>query len=151
MDKGLFLWETNCFCFTFSVFTHSERSLSESDFILVNMTVIFFRTGSSFIKCIVQAQNGRDRVIFSEQYINVDNYQIQISPSRRKTTRFDGFLHFQETYFGERMLEEGLHKQGIRAKCIALYINCDGFISTTLDLYSDHSQGLRGGISSCQI
>lgn len=151
MDKGHFLWETNCFCFTFSVFTNSERSLTESDFILVNMTVIFFRTGSSFIKCMVQAQNGRDSVIFSEQYINVGNYQIQISPSPRKTTRLDGFLYFQETYFCERILEEGLHKQGIRAKCIALCINCDGFISITLALHSNHTQGPRGGISSYQL
>lgn len=36
------------------VFTHFEKSLTGSDFILVNMTVIFFfRTGSTFIKCIV--------------------------------------------------------------------------------------------------
>lgn len=61
-------------------------------------------------------------------------------------TGFDGFLTFQETYFYECILEEGLRQQWLRAKCIILHNNCDGFISTTLP--HGHSQGLLRGICS---
>lgn len=35
------------------VFIHPEKSLTESEFILVNMTMMFFRIRRTFIKCIV--------------------------------------------------------------------------------------------------
>lgn len=73
------------------VFTHFEKSLTGSDFILVNMTVIFFSEQEALLSNVLFKHKMEERELFSEKYRYVGNYQMRIKQSPGKMTRFNGF------------------------------------------------------------